>query len=163
MKEQPKHRREQIIDNLAEIFEVLKKPTEESGYPIQIKAVLKWWAGWTALDARGLLPAILITPADGGSAPPADAVGFIDERFPVSVHAVLKETPDGLPLTTQYSHIHYSIGRRINANRDLGIVGINPEESGIRDWRSSDESLDEYLLIKFRVVFIHRYHKTENV
>ena len=160
---QHKHRREQIIDALAEVLEVLKAPPDKSGYPIQVKTVQKRWAHWTALDAEGALPAILITYADGGSAPPAEAVGFIDERYPLSITAVLKEERGGKPITSQASDIHYSIGRRINVNRDLGVEGVDPEASGIRDWRSSDETLGEYLLIKFRVVYEHRYHKTENV
>ena len=163
MEMQHKHRREQIIDNLAEILEILKKPVAQSGYPIQVKTVQKRWATWTALDTQNALPAILITYADGGSAPPAAAVGFINERYPLSVTAVLKEVRGDKPITSQASDIHYSIGRLINVNRGLGVEGVDPETSGIRDWRSSDETLGEYLLLKFRVIIEHRYHKTENV
>ena len=158
-----KHRREQIIDNLAEILEVLMKPPSESRYPIQVKTVQKRWTHWTQLDAQGALPAILITYADGGSAPPGDSVGFIDEQYPLSVTAVLKEERGGKPITSQASDMHYSIGRLINVNRTLNVEGVDPEESGIRDWRSSDESLGEYLLLKFRTLWVHRYHKNENV
>ena len=161
---QHKHRRELIIDALADIFEVLKQPPEKSGYPIEVKTVQKRFAHWTALDADGLIPSILITAGDGGSTPPAESVGFIDERYPLSVTAVLKEERDDKrPITSQASDIHYSIGRLINVNRTLSVEGIDPEKSGIRDWRSSDESLAPYLLLKFRTVWIHRYHKTENV
>lgn len=160
---QHKHRRELIIDALAEIFEVLKEPPEKSGYPIQVKTVQKRFAHWTSLDQQGALPAILITYGDGGSVPDADTVGFVDERYPLTIFAVLKDERDGKPITSRASDIHYSIGRLINVNRSLGIEGIVPAKTGIRDWRSSEEKLVDFLLLKFRFVAVHTYRANENV
>ena len=85
------HRRAQIINALEGLFNLLKAPVEESGFPIQIKTVQKRFVQWTALDQQDALPAILLTYGDNGSAPDSEVVGFVDENFPIAVTAVMKE------------------------------------------------------------------------
>ena len=89
------HRRGQIIDAFTALFEPLKDAPDVSGYPIQVKAIRKRYASPVQLDK--VLPAILITSADGGSAPDAPSVGYTDERFPIGLYVVLKETDDKEP------------------------------------------------------------------
>ena len=166
-----KHRRAQIDDSLCDMLKVLEQDTKDSGFPIKVKAVLKRFAHWEALDKRGLIPAVLITPGDGGSKPDAPTIGFIDERYPLSIIAVLKESdewdedgyPIGASITDQASDIHYSIERIINSSRTLGIEGVNVAETKIRDWRSSEIELVPYLLLKFRFVVVHRYRANQSV
>lgn len=153
------HRRGQIIDAFTAIFDPLKDAPNVSGYPIQVRAIRKRFVNWTQLDAQNALPALLITASDGGSAPDAASVGYIDERFPIGLWAVLKET-DSNNLIDQYSDAHYSIGSLINANRRL-VSGV--EDVRIRDWRTSEEKHHPHLLVKFRVYVIHRYRAKENV
>ena len=153
------HRRGQIIDAFTDIFSPLKDSPDVSGYPIQVKAIRKRYVSWTQLSNQNALPALLITASDGGSAPDAPSVGYIDERFPIGLWAVLEETDDK-NLIDQYSDAHYSIGSLINANRRL-VSGV--EDVRIRDWRTSEESYLPHLLVKFRVYVIHRYHAKENV
>lgn len=160
------HRRGQIINALAELFEMLTAPIEElkeSGFPIQLKTVQKRFVHWTALDQQNALPALLLTYGDNGSAPDSDVVGFIDENFPIAVTAVMKEEPHLKDLTDQASDIHYSIGRLINSNPTLGVEGVNPERTRIVGWRGSEGTISKFEIIRFRVLVVHRYHATENV
>jgi len=157
------HRRAQIINALAELFETLKAPVEASGFPIQVKAVQKRFVNWTALDQQNALPALLLTYGDNGSAPDSDVVGYIDENFPIAVTAVMKEEPHLKDLTDQASDIHYSIGQLINSNPTLGIEGVNPERTRIAGWRGSEGTISKFEIIRFRVLVVHRYHATENV
>ena len=157
------HRRARIISSLAEHLEMLKAPPEESRFPIQIKTVQKRFIHWTALDHQGAIPAILLTYGDNGSAPDSDVVGFIDEVFPIAVTTVMKEESDSKDLIDQAADMHYSIGRILNANRTLGVEGVNPEKTRIASWRGSEGSISKFEVIKFRVIVVHRYHATENV
>ena len=157
------HRRAQIINALAELFETLKSPVETSGFPIQVKTVQKRFVNWTALDQQDALPAILLTYGDNGSAPDSEVVGYIDENFPIAVTAVMKEEPHLKDLTDQASDIHYSIGRLINSNPTLGIEGVNPERTRIVSWRGSEGTISKFEIIRFRVLVVHRYHASENV
>lgn len=157
------HRRAQIINALAGLFETLKAPVEASGFPIQVKAVQKRFVNWTALDQQNALPALLLTYGDNGSAPDSDVVGYIDENFPIAVTAVMKEEPHLKDLTDQASDIHYSIGQLINSNPTLGIEGVNPERTRIAGWRGSEGTISKFEIIRFRVLVVHRYHATENV
>lgn len=156
------HRRAQIIDALAELFEVLKSPVEESGLPIQVMTVQKRFIHWTGLDQQGALPAILLAYGDNGSVQDSDVVGYIDEVFPIAVTAVMKEDT-GKDLTEQASDMHYSIGQLINTDRTLGVEGVLPERTRITGWRGSEGELSKYEVIRFRVVVVHRYHATESV
>ena len=157
------HRRAQIINALEGLFNLLKAPVEESGFPIQIKTVQKRFVQWTALDQQDALPAILLTYGDNGSAPDSEVVGYIDENFPIAVTAVMKEAPHLKDLTDQASDIHYSIGRLINSNPTLGVEGVNPERTRIVGWRGSEGTISKFEIIRFRVLVVHRYHATENV
>ena len=49
-----KHRRAQIIDALAELFEPLKEPSE---FPLHIKTLQRRYQHWTTLDQQGAIPA----------------------------------------------------------------------------------------------------------
>lgn len=157
------HRRAQIINALVELFETLKTPIDESDFPIQVKTVQKRFVHWTALDQQDALPALLLTYGDNGGAPDSDAVGFIDENFPIAVTAVMKEEPHLKDLTDQASDIHYSIGRLINSNPTLGVEGVNPDKTRIANWRGSEGAITKFEIIKFRVLVAHRYHASENV
>ena len=152
------HRRGQITDAFTALFQPLKDAPDVSGYPIQIMAIRKRYASPIQLD--GVLPALLITSSDGGSAPDAPSVGYTDERFPIGLYVVLKETDDK-NLIDQYSDAHYSIDKLIKSTRRLGLEGV--QDTRIIDWRSSEESYIGYLLVKFRVRVIHRYRETESV
>ena len=157
------HRRAQIIDAIAEMFELLKSPVEDSGFPIQLKTVQKRFVHWTALDKQNALPAILLSYGDDGSAPDSDVIGFIDEVFPIAARVLLKEDPTTKALTDQASDIHYSLGRLINSNPTLGVEGVNPEKTRISRWRGGEGDLGKYEMIRFRIQVVHRYHATENV
>ena len=111
------------------------------------------------------MPALLLTYGDGGSAPDSEAVGYIDEIFPIAVTAVMKEEqgPKSRDLTEQASDIHYSIGRLINSCPTLGIEGVNPERTRIANWRGSEGAISKFEIIRFRVLVVHRYHASENV
>ena len=158
-----KHRRAEIIDAVAKLFEPLKDAPEVSGFPIAVKTVQKQYAYWTALDKQGAIPAILVMYGDNGSKPDSEAVGFVDEHYPLSLITVLKETRQSKSITDQASDMHYSIERLVNGNKSLGVAGVIPEQTGIQTWRGSEESLYPFLLIKFRLVVVHRYHATESV
>ena len=157
------HRRAQIINALTGLFELLKAPVAESGYPIQVKTVQKRFVQWSALDQQNALPALLLTYGDDGSAPDSEVVGYIDENFPIAVTAVMKEEPHLKELTDQASDMHYSIGRLINSNPTLGVEGVNPEKTRIAGWSGSEGSISKFEIIRFRVVVVHRYHANENV
>ena len=158
-----KHRRAEIIDAVAKLFEQLTHPSEVSGFPIEVKTVQKQYAHWTALDKQGAIPAIIVMFGDNGAAPDSPAVGFIDEQFPLTLIAVMKEVRGGKPVSDQASDMHYSLGALINGNRHLGVAGVLSDGTRIVSWRGSEEALHPYLVIKFRFVVVHRYHATENV
>ena len=160
------HRRAQIINALAALFETLTHDPLPEGFPIHIKTVQKRFTHWTALDKAGALPALLLTYGDNGSAPDSDVVGYIDEQFPISVTAVMKEDPmdpNVKALTDQASDIHYSIGRLINGNPTLGVEGVNPERTRIVSWSGSEGAISKFEVIRFSVLVVHRYFATEDV
>ena len=52
------HRRAQIIDALAELFEQLKEPSE---FPVQVKTVQKRYVHWTTFwISKSAIPALLL-------------------------------------------------------------------------------------------------------
>ena len=157
------HRRAQILNSLANLFEMLKAPIEKSGLPIQVMTVQKRYTHWAALDRQGAIPALLLTYGDNGEAPDSDVVGYIDEKFPIACTAVMKEEPHLKDLTDQTSDMHYSIERLIHSNRTLGVEGVLPEKTRIRGWRGSEGAVSKFEIIKFRVIVVHRYHETESV
>ena len=107
------HRRAQIINALADMFETLTRPEEElkaEGFPIPVKTVQKRFVHWTALDQQDAMPALLLTYGDGGSAPDSEVVGYVDEIFPIAVTAVLKEEtgPNSKDLTEPNTCLLYT-------------------------------------------------------
>lgn len=158
-----KHRRAQIVDAVANIFEPLEQPPEVSGLPFQFKTVQKQYVHWTNLEKQGAIPALMLMTADGGLKPDSDVIGFTDERYPVSLIAVLKETRTSKILIDQASDMQYSVESLFNRNRSLGVAGVVPEDTKIEGWRNSEESLFPVLIMKFRLMVVHRYHATESV
>ena len=157
------HRRAQIISAVVDLFEPLKQPLKVSQFPFQFKTVQKQYMHWTSLEKQGAIPALMLMMGDKGGKPDADAVGFIDERYPLSVIAVLKEERGGPIIIDQASDMHYSVESLVNANKTLGVEGVQPEHTKLEDWRVSEESLFPILIIKFRLMVVHRYHATESV
>ena len=157
------HRRAQIIDAVANLFELLKQPPEVSRFPFQFKTVQKQYMHWTSLEKQGAIPALMLMMGDKGGKPDSDVVGFIDERYPLSIITVLKEEREGPIIIDQASDMHYSVESLVNANKTLGVEGVQPEWTKIEDWRVSEESLFPILIIKFRLMVVHRYHATESV
>ena len=156
-----KHRRAQIVDAIAKILEPLAKPSE---LPFQFKTVQKQYVHWTSLKKQGAIPALMLMTADNRSKPDSDAVGFIDERYPVSLIAVLEETRTSKKtIIDQASDMEYAIESIINRNRSLGVEGVLPEETKIEGSRNSEEALFPVLVVKFRLMVVHRYHYTESV
>ena len=160
------HRRGQIIDAFTANFDPLKDTADNTDYPFKteypfkVKTIRKTWQDHVTLSRQNAVPALLITAEDGGSAPDAPSVGYIDEYYPIGLWVVLEET-DGKNLTDQYSDAHYSVGGIINANRRL-VPHV--EDVRIRDWRVQPiERTYPNLVAKFRVFVKHRYHSKENV
>jgi len=167
-------RESELLERLNEILKpILKKDKDlanaidehNNKFPIKVGTVQKRFVHWTALDQQGVLPALLLTYGDGGSAQDSDVIGYIDEVFPIAVTAVMKEEPgpDAKDLTEQVSDIHYSIGQIINSNPTLGVEGVNPEKTRIASWRGSEGTISKFEIIRFRVIVVHRYHASENV
>ena len=154
------HRRGQIIDAFTANFDALRDTADNTDYPFKAKTIRKTWTDHVTLSRQNAVPALLITAEDGGSAPDAPSVGYIDEYYPIGLWVVLEETDDK-NLTDQYSDAHYSVGSVINANRRL-VPHV--EDVRIRDWRVQPiERTYPNLVAKFRVFVKHRYHSKENV
>ena len=158
------HRRAQIIDALATLFEQLKN--ENSGYPIVVKTVQKRFVNWTQLDKQNAIPALLLTYGDegsieeGGTGARFGAVNQIVEHLPFALTAVLKDN-DTSPLTEQVADIHYAIGRLLNGNRRLGVDGV--ADTRIISWKGSEGAFAQFEIIKFRIMVDHIYGSTESV
>ena len=110
------HRRAQLINALAECFELLIPEGDAlvnpAKLPAVVKTVQKRFVHWSALDKQGALPALLLTYGDNGSAPDSDVVGYIDEVFPISVTAVMKE--DQVPVIVAEKDENGEISRDVN-------------------------------------------------
>ncbi len=158
------HRRAQIINALATLFELLK--TESPDFPIVVKTVQKRFVNWTQLDKQDAIPALLLTYGDdgsieeGGSDARYGAVGTIVEHLPFALTAVLKEN-DTSPLTEQVADIHYAIGRLLNGNRRLGVDGV--ADTRIVSWSGSEGAIAKFEVVKFRIMVDHVYSATESV
>lgn len=158
------HRRAQIINALATLFEQLK--TEHPDFPIVVKTVQKRFVNWTQLDKQDAIPALLLTYGDdgsieeGGTDAKYGAVGTIVEHLPFALTAVLKEN-DRSPLTEQVADIHYAIGRLLNGNRRLGVDGV--VDTQIVSWSGSEGAIAKFEVVKFRIVVDHVYSATEAV
>lgn len=159
-----RHRRAEIINALANLFEQLTE--EDSEYPIRVRTVQKRFVNWTQLDKQGAIPALLLTYGDdgtieeGGTGARYGAVGQIVEHLPFALTAVLKDNETS-PLTEQVADLHYSIGRLLNSNRRLGVDGV--ADTRIVGWRGSEGEIAQFEIIKFRIIVDHIYGSTENV
>lgn len=159
------HRRAQIINALATLFEQLKK--ENSDFPIVVKTVQKRFVNWTQLDKQDAIPALLLTYGDdgsieeGGTETRYGSVGTIVEHLPFALTAVLKENDTSSPLTEQVADIHYAIGRLLNGNRRLGVDGV--VDTRIVSWSGSEGAIANFEVVKFRIVVDHIYSATEAV
>lgn len=165
-----KHRRAQIIDALAELFEMLTEPSE---FPVRVRTVQKRYIHWTTLDQQGALPALLLNYGDnrrkrkgGGSAEYA-SLGEIEEYLPFALTAVLKETDrTPKPITDQVSDMIYTIERLINGSKDLGVDGVvNTEVESDRNSEGAISALNgtPFEVVKFRVIVTHIYRATSAV
>lgn len=158
------HRRAQIINALATLFDQLK--TAHPDFPIVIKTVQKRFINWTQLDKQNAIPALLLTYGDNGSIEEGGAdtrygsVGTIVEHLPFALTAVLKENGTS-PLTEQVADVHYSIGRLLNGNRRLGVEGV--VDTRIVSWGGSEGAITNFEVVKFRIIVDHIYPATESV
>jgi len=158
------HRRAQIINALATLFEQLTE--DDSEYPIRVETVQKRFVSWTQLDQQDAIPALLLTYGDDGSIEEGGtdarygAVGTIVEHLPFALTAVLKHN-DTSPLTDQVADIHYSITRLLNGNRRLDVDGV--ADTQLVSWKGSEDAIANFEIIKFRIVVDHIYGSTEAV
>ena len=158
------HRRAEIINALATLFETLKDPNAD--FPIHVKTVQKRFVNWTQLDTQNAIPALLLTYGDDGSIEEGGtdarygAVGTVVEHLPIALTAVLKDN-DTSPLTEQVADIHYAIGRLINGNRRLGVDGV--ADTRIVSWTGTEGVNTKFEVIKFRIIVDHIYPATQSV
>ena len=165
-----KHRRAQIIDALAELFEQLKEPSE---FPLQVKTFQKRYVHWTTLDQQGAIPALLLNYGDnrrkrkGGPNAEHAALGETEEYLPFALTAVLKESPETpKPITDQISDTIYTIERLINGTPDLGVDGV--ADTDVESDRSSEGAISAlqgtpFEAIKFRIIVTHIYRSNTSV
>ena len=130
-----KHRRAQIIDALAELFEPLREdsddPYDVSEFPLQVKTVQKRYVHWTVLDQQKAIPAMLLSygevlrKRDGGANAEFAALGEIEEYLPIVCDVVLKESAEfPKAITDQVSDSLYTVEKLINGTPDLDIEGV---------------------------------------
>ena len=165
-----KHRRAQIIDALAELFEQLKEPSE---FPLQVKTVQKRYVHWTALDEQRAIPALLLNfdevlrKRDGGANTEFAALGETEEYLPIVCDVVLKESPV-MPkaLTDQVSDAIYTIERLVNGTPDLGIDGVyrtRVQEVHTSAGRISALQGTPFEIVRHRLVVTHVYPSNTSV
>jgi len=164
------HRRSQIINALAELFDQLKDPSE---FPLQIKTLQKRYVHWTTLDQQGAIPALLLNYGDnrrkrpGGENAEHASLGETEEYLPFALTAVLKETPEfPKPITDQVSDTIYTIERLINGTPDLDVEGV--VKTVVESDRSSEGAISAlqgtpFEVVKFRVIVTHIYPSNTSV
>ena len=169
---QESHRRAQIIDALEALLIQLKDTTDVSGFPIQIKTVQKRFIEWTTLDKQGAIPALKLDyglqmrPIEGGSSAKYAAVGEIEEPYPFTVTAILKETSETDAIPDQVADIHYSIERLINGTRDLAVEGVvNTEIDRVMNYNRMRNlpPNSKFQIILFEIIVTHVYSATTSV
>lgn len=123
-----KHRRARIVDALAELFEILKEPSE---FPLHVKTIQKRYVHWTGLESQGALPSLMLNfderlrKRDGGANTEFAALGEIEEYLSIVCDVVLKESAEfPKPLTDQVSDAIYTVERLINGTPDLDVDGV---------------------------------------
>ena len=164
------HRRAQIINALAELFDQLKNPSE---FPLQVKTVQKRYVHWTTLDQQGAIPTLLLNYGDnrrkrpGGENAEHASLGETEEYLPFALTAVLKETSEfPKPITDQVSDTIYTIERLINGTPDLDVEGVvNTIVEGDRNSEGAISALQgtPFEVIKFRVIVTHIYPSNTSV
>ena len=178
MQEQ-RHRRAQIDNAIAALFEPLLRSPDDSGYPFQFKTVQKRYVHWTSLEKQGAVPALMLMTGDDGKKPESPVIGFIDERYPINIICVLKEDRGGPSIIDQASDMHYSVedifAKSLTAMYPLasesypeGVEGVIVEggpgsATKIKGWRTSEEALFPILIVKFHVDVVHRYYSTHSI
>lgn len=164
------HRRAQIINALAELFEQLKEPSE---FPVLVKTVQKRYVHWTTLDQQGALPSILLNfdevlrKRDGGENAEFAALGEIEEFLPIALDVVLKESPvTPQPLTDQVSDSIYSVERLINGTPDLDVEGVyrtRVQEVHTSAGRISALQGTPFEIVRHKIVVTHVYRANTSV
>ena len=164
------HRRAQILDALAELFDQLKDPSE---FPLQIKTFQKRYVHWTTLDQQGAIPALLLNYGDnrrkraGGENAEHASLGETEEYLPFALTAVLKETPEfPKAITDQISDTIYTVERLINGTPDLDVEGV--VKTVVEGDRSSEGAISAlqgtpFEVVKFRVIVVHIYRSNTSV
>ena len=165
-----KHRRAQIIDALAELFEYLKDPSE---FPIQFKTIQKRYVHWTTLNQQGAIPAMLLNfdevlrEREGGSDAEFAALGETEEYLPIALDVVLKESPETpKAMTDQVSDAIYTVKRFINGTPDLGVEGVyrtRVQEVHTSAGRISALQGTPFEVVRFRIIAVHVYRSNTSV
>lgn len=165
-----KHRRAQIIDALAELFEPLKAP---SAFPLLVKTVQKRYVHWTALDQQGAIPALLLNfdevlrKRDGGENAEFAALSETEEYLPIALDVVLKESPETpKEITHQVSDTIYTVERLINGTPDLDIAGVSRtrvQEVHTSAGRISALQGTPFEIVRHRIVVTHIYPSNTSV
>ena len=168
-----KHRRAQITDALAELFEILLDPPSDSGFPIQVKTIQKWFTHWTTLDQQGAIPALLLHYGDGrrkrkgGEGAKHASLSETEEYFPIALTAILKESADmPKPITDQAADLIYSLEVLINGSRDLNVKGVHDTEIYGDENTEGVMALLEgtpFEMLKFRIIVTHVYPSNTSV
>lgn len=171
--EATKHRRAQIIDALAELFEILKEDPKESGFPVQVKTVQRRFIHWTTLDQQGAIPSLLLSYGDGrrkrrgGENAKYASLGETEEYLPFALIAVLKETSEtSKPITDQVSDMIYAVEKLVNGSRDLGVEGVlNTEVLGDNSSAGEISALEgtPFEVVPFLIIVTHVYRSTTAV
>ena len=159
-----KHRRAQIIEALAELFEPLKEPSE---FPLHIKTLQRRYQHWTTLDQQGAIPCLLLNfdevlrKRDGGANTEFGALGETEEYLPIALDVVLKESPaTPKPLTDQVSDAMYTVERLINGTPDLDVEGVyrtRVQEVHTSAGRISALEGTPFEVVRHRIVVTHIY------
>lgn len=165
-----KHRRAQIIDALAELFEILEEPSE---FPLQVKTLQKRYMHWTTLDQQGAIPALLLNfdevlrKRDGGTNTEFAALGETEEYLPIALDVVLKESTEfPKPLTDQVSDAIYTVERLINGTPDLDVEGVYRTrviETHTSAGRISALEGTPFEIVRFRIIVTHIYPSNTSV
>lgn len=122
-----KHRRAQIIDALAELFEQLKEPSE---FPLKLQTIQKRYPNWTTLEHQKALPCLMLNfggfrKRDGGANTEFASLGETEEILLITLDVVLKESAETpKALTDQVSDSIYTVERLINGTPDLDVEGV---------------------------------------